>query len=314
MSASQDRTSQSGGASEAAFHCTAIALSPDGLSCSLGGNDGDFRIFGTRLWRPLACHPGRGAPVTAMAFSADSLHIGYCDAQGNVTVRRRREWLSVLELSDAPCPALTCSFHPLTASFVWGAGNEVCKVSLTGGQRAVLAHCDRPVRTLGFSPDGRCLLIGDHAGALVVLDASTDVEQARFAVHRGAVYSVAIDPAGQLFASTGRDGNVTLWRVDGLCPVWCNQDHDCPVLSLMFWRAGGALISASANGTIRAMRLDDGVTVQRLPGDGVGIRQLSLEPFSNRLFAIADAAGVRCWSLSSRDPWISPCRDCCDRQ
>jgi hypothetical protein len=69
---------------------------------------------------------------------------------------------------------------------------------------------------LCFSPDGRLLACGDSAGDVRVWAVPTWREVARWAGHRGAVYSVDFAPDGRALASGGQDTTVLLWDTGGL--------------------------------------------------------------------------------------------------
>jgi WD40 repeat protein len=69
---------------------------------------------------------------------------------------------------------------------------------------------DYPVDA-AWSPDGQSLLVAGGAGALCLLRIDAELGARRIGTHRDGVLAIAWQKAGNLFASSGQDGEVRLW-------------------------------------------------------------------------------------------------------
>jgi cytochrome c len=125
------------------------------------------------------------------------------------------------------------------------------------GVQAQLRGHGGPVRALAISSDGRFALSGsfDQSAILWALDRGAALGVWRF--HDGAVNAVAALPDGR-FATAGEDGRIALWRLGGTAPERVLPVHGGPIVGLVVSPAGGAIASASWDGTARLTPLTAG--------------------------------------------------------
>lgn len=126
--------------------------------------------------------PGHIAPISAVSWAPDGLHLASADHDGNV-------WLWLVQ-------------HRVGTPLGTFAGHE------------------KRVHSLSWSPDGS-LLASSSIDASICLWQRTDGENAQLSKlrtmhgHHSDIYVVAWSPDGQLLASGGKDRTVRLWGRDG---------------------------------------------------------------------------------------------------
>ncbi len=84
----------------------------------------------------------------------------------------------------------------------------------TGRTRSIF-HGRARVLDVVFRQDGILLASASRDGSIHLWDTATGNERGVLRGHKGAVVSLAVHPAGQGFASGGRDGSVRFWSWDG---------------------------------------------------------------------------------------------------
>src|SRR5262249_12750780 len=98
--------------------------------------------------------------------------------------------------------------------------------------RELLTRATEPINCVAFNPDGRRLVAGCEAGAVLLLDCGTGAELGRLAGHTGAVEGVACSRDGRWLASAGLDRTVRVWDAATGLEVHCLRGHAGPAGSV----------------------------------------------------------------------------------
>jgi len=105
------------------------------------------------------------------------------------------------------------------------------------------------IRDLAFSPDDRVLASVSNDHKVVLVDTATWKTSASWDAHDGDAVGVAFHPSRPVIATTGQDGQVRLWTLDGK-----------RVAEAKLPRAGNA-VAFSSDGARLVVATDDKVVV-----------------------------------------------------
>lgn len=181
-----------------------MAFSPSGSRLVSGGVDGSVRIWPTVASRPLATVPLAGEPL-AVAFRPDGQKLAVAAAGGDL---------------------------------------EIWNVAGADRVRHLPVGSGRPTE-VSFSPDGRLVALAmnlpDGTGEVVVWDAASGAERARFqGLMEGAV-ACRLSDDGSLAVTTSRDDQVTVWSLEGPRQLWLERAaafHSLAKLPALFCLGG----------------------------------------------------------------------------
>jgi WD40 repeat protein len=202
---------------------SAVALSPDGRTLAVAGDDNVARLFALdgQNERELRGHLRwvRGA-----AFSLDGQTVATSGADRKLIIWDVRSGRKLQELSaqvQAYCLAASPSDARLALA---GFGDRVQVFTSAGAAAGELPCSCSDMRTIAFSPDGSQLAGGGRdgrvmlwtlpRGGLTVTDGSSSSGQERLlGRHRRAVHAAAYSHDGQWLATAGDGDVIRIWDV-----------------------------------------------------------------------------------------------------
>lgn len=164
-----------------------------------------------------------------------------------------------------------------------------------------------------WSPDGRVLLVAGGEGALLWIagtgaaaDASSGAQ--RLGTHAGGALAVAWQHGGQLFASSGQDGEVRLWDARTRASRLIHADGTWS--ERLAWSGNGRLLAVATGRELRVFG-SDGVLRARLPPQSGVIAAIAWRGKGNELASVGNGgAHVHRLDpeLQSREyPWQGAC-------
>ncbi|NET35645.1 MAG: AAA family ATPase [Cyanothece sp. SIO1E1] len=124
------------------------------------------------------------------------------------------------------------------------------------------------IGAVAFSPDGKCLAVGDSNGEIRLYRVENGQQLLTYRGHTNWVQSLAFSPEdGNILASGGNDYQVKLWDVHtGQC-LHTLTGHEDEVWSVAFNADGHTLVSGDLNATIKLWRVSTGECFKSLDVD-----------------------------------------------
>jgi WD40 repeat protein len=203
---------------------TRLAFSRDDQWLASAGGDGKVNVWEVSSGALLKTLEGYTA-----AFSPDGAWLA-SSASSNGTVRL---WslpgyeMTEIYLGEVFIHGL--AFTPDSSRLVVAnQGNFVYSIKVPSGEQGdpLSGHTDQ-VLSVAVSPDGALIASGSAAldTTIRLWDAATGESRGILAGHTTAVRAVAFSPDSKLLLSTGDDGTVRLWDVEGRKPIATLQSH-----------------------------------------------------------------------------------------
>lgn len=124
--------------------------------------------------------------------------------------------------------------------------------------------------------------------------AEADLTHSTFTHAFGMIEGIAISPDGQLLASGGDGGDITLWQLSNFQPVTILRGHSNTVTALAFSPVGGKLASVSEDATLRMWDIHSGQAIWTAKQ-------------GQRLYSVAFSPNGRLIATGGQDPVIYLC-------
>ena len=193
-----------------------VLFSPDGKIVASGGGDGVIQLW--RLdGRPI-CKPiyTQQRSITSLSFSGDGKLIA--SGGGNGTIRLWGiDGNPVLKPISGHTRYITSiSFSPDGKSIASsGADGMVRLWDLNGNVVGEKGPYNTAITFVSFSPDSRIIACGRADGTINIWDPNDDTDDVTFRMHNSAVTGIVFVSNGKGLVSSGSDGKIQQWRVDG---------------------------------------------------------------------------------------------------
>jgi len=308
----------------------AIAFTPDGKTLiTLTAGDAT-RLWDTKTWRLKARFLRSTNPSLEVAVSPDGRFLAFRDRgvspDGNIKpfddipasdvgtpidlvriidlVGQRIQATHVYEKSsDGLCLAFSPDGNVLASG---GQGRVELLNVMTGNVDSTLSVKGYVVR-LTFMPDGKSIALGDHRGAMTLMDSVTGEVRSRFLGPERRFESLATSPGGE-FLTEVRDNEVTVREIRTGREVVTDKEGFGSAFArrsriASFTPDGRALVSASMELNLRLLELPGGRLTSTLDLVTVGRhkdspQRLLLAPDCRTLAASLPDGAVIAWDIS----------------
>jgi eukaryotic-like serine/threonine-protein kinase len=230
------------------------AFSPDGRTLAVGRRNGGVELWDASTLGRIAVLETNGHGAVAFAPGTNLLAVSGPDEVIRLwQLEPRRVVRELPSSSSVACLSFSSDGRYLA---FWEVERGACLWDLRTLQLARRYPDQRDggdhTGKVCFSPDGRCLVLGDLDGQIRFLELETDREVMRIAAHKQAISSLAFSPDGKVLASASgyRTDEIRLWNVATGDSIGSLSGHRAWVSALHF-RDNRHLYSAGADQTIR---------------------------------------------------------------
>jgi WD40 repeat protein/DNA-binding SARP family transcriptional activator len=305
------------------------ALSPDGLTLAVRGDDGNVAFFDTRTLRPsgnalpgnsdIAFFAGIPGSLHALDFSPDgrTLAVGSTRAGGDQSATVDLVGLG----KHASRTVQTRSFGAITADVAFAPDGRTFAAGASGGDTSPAPEVIvvRQVRTGhaiartspitggrlgGYTQDGRFLLVAAGERRSLLYDAQTLRLARTFDV--GGV--PAVSPASDRAAFGQADGTVILVNLHSGRTTTLSGRATGSINAVSFSRDGDTLASADQDGTISVWNVRTRTLREALKGHAAPAQEVVFSPDGRTLYTAGYDGSVIVWDLGGARPLGEPFR------
>jgi WD40 repeat protein len=176
--------------------------------------------------------------------------------------------------------------------------------AVTGRETGAILRHNSGVKSVAFSPDGRCLAAGTVDGAVTVWDTETGRESRSFKGRTSAVMSLAFSPDGSRLTSVCSDWTVKTWSIAPAqeTMTFMQAPMSEGVARLAFDRSDNQLASAIWEGSVTLWNVATGQEIRKLKAHKGGVAIVALSPDGRRL-AVAGHDGQSSQAFENVKVW-----------
>jgi WD40 repeat protein len=285
-----------------------LSYSADGRQVVTAGHDGSLRIWDSSSTQPLHCLSDGEDPACWVACSPDGATLA-CAAWQSFSLWDVRTGKRLRQIPAPLGDTGSLAFSPDGKRLVTGGrDNPVCVWDAGTGERvwstehfAAATNRDASVRCVGFSPDGKTVLLAAD-GVLRRWRAADGAPLAELLRSRDPITSFVFSPDGKLLSTLGENGTVCLWEV-------ATSAECCPGLEfakyancLNFSPDGKLLFIGSRYELVHAWSVFGKRERGCLKGHEGSINALACPPNRSELASAGEDSTVLLWDLTAALP------------
>jgi WD40 repeat protein/serine/threonine protein kinase len=275
----------------------AVAYSSDEQWIAAGTDKGEVYVWRTADRDQPAIVLPHGAPVSAVAISADNrllasvagnqVHFWELPASG---AEGRLAPAGTLQYSAenpeaGPAMLLSVALSPQGDKVLTSSSDSKAQIWLRRepAQPPIVlkGHVAGPIWQARFSPDGQRVVTAGHDESVKIWDAASGALLRRLDGHRGPIYTAEFSPDGNYVVSGGRDRRLLVWDLRSRA----NSQSPKEIIE-------GRLKQIADDST------QDEALLQQLGEHAAAIRAISFSPQGNILYSASDDNTVRIWDTS----------------
>lgn len=281
-----------------------VVFSPDGQLLASGGTDNIIRLWNAASGAELRQLSGHTDWIGGLAFSPDGATLASAARDGTVRLwdvasGQPRDGFSFQTPLDATTNsrewASAVAFSPNGQHLAMSSTDNLVRLldPATGAvERELRGHDDWVgIRGLVFTPDSKTLISAGLDGAIIAWNTATGEELGRFEGHRLSATGATLSGDGnQLAATSGDEGLLLLWEVDGRALVNSLRVGQGIITALAYADDSDTLATVGYNGVLRLNQISSERS-QVLVGSSIASQPIAFLP-SERAVAIGDEGQI----------------------
>jgi WD40 repeat protein/transcriptional regulator with XRE-family HTH domain len=274
-----------------------VAFSPDGHTILTGGEDGTMRLWNARTGAEIRRFIGHDGTVTAVAFSPDGRFAasGGYDATVRLWDVQTGEQMNVLLGHTLDIGQGGVAFSPDGKYILSGSSDKTARLwdVQTGKDLRTFAGGTEPVWSVGFSSDGRYVLIG-YPTSIRQLDVLTGREVRTFDGSGGSL-TLSLDGRFLLTCGCGSDRAPKLWdfQTGQLLRAFTGNTGQVPAVA--FSPDGRHILSGGYDNTARMWDTQSGQEERRFSGHSGVVNSVKFSPDGKYVLTGSSDGTIRLW-------------------
>jgi WD40 repeat protein len=279
---------------------TAAALSPDGKSLAMTGQQGTVFLWDLATGRERHEPVGHRGRVLFLAFSGDGRRVLTTGGDGTFWV-----WDAVsgrpLHKTLPAATAFAFSAAGRLAATRKVEGDVGLREPDTGKELHHLKGTKSAITCGALSADGRTLAVVRYDGSIQVWDAVKGRQRRPITAKTGQLFSVSLSPDGAVLAGVDVEGTLRVWEVASGAELWQAAMPNERASKVAFSPDGRYLATGGSLGVARVWEAATGKQVRQFPGHNGYIMSPVFSP-DGRSLAVGSWMAVRLWDLPSGKP------------
>ncbi|MFX1507393.1 MAG: hypothetical protein ACFFDC_15025, partial [Promethearchaeota archaeon] len=286
-----------------------VKFSPDGKILASAGSDAAIKLWNLSFGQEIEVSPFRHSnKITSLVFSPDGQSIIATDQDGSIVF-----WNSSSRQVIQNYTSITSGYFisPLAIS---PTGDQLALrgvtflrlIDISFGESFYLNLTSEVTLPYGsgptcmvFAPNAPILVSGHSAGnfPLKIWNSSSGVLIENLP-QEDSVYAVDFSPDGQLLASGGRDGKITLWDMNSRENIR-NYNGDGGIVNDVAFSPDGKILASCSAGetTIRLWNVTDETPIRTLNGHTASVSSLDFSPDGTLLASGSGDNTTRVWNV-----------------
>lgn len=260
------------------------------------GQDGLLRLWDFPSGRLRASRAGHGAPILALAASADRKTLVSAGQDGTLRLWSLPDGTLLRTLATAS-QVVSVSVHPNGREMVTvGRDGAILRRALADGQiQMAYGNAGQRFQKAIISPDGRTVVGGEETGVIHLWNLADGDLRYSLASQKRFIYALAYSPDGAILASAHFDGTICLWGAHSGELLHVCHGHNHLASTLVFSPDSRILISGSSDQTVRLWDVESGQPLAALTGHRNYVTSLNVSPDGALLASGTADQTVRLW-------------------
>ncbi|MDD1686627.1 WD40 repeat domain-containing protein [Methanoregula sp.] len=286
-------------------HISCHAISPDGRSIGIGGDDNVLLIWQDREY-PAAEIPLYNRSATCCAFVPEGTYLATCCNDGTIYYLNVPDGGKVKEFRAYRRPVTTCAISPdgrFLATTGWDG--MIALRSIPSGE--LLRTLKRPtgaVTALALVGDGG-ILAGTADGTAWIFPHGDASAGRSIDMYTPSIRALAASPDGAFLACAGKEPNLRIWDMMTGSLVASCEGLKTTVRCLAFLPNGKTCISGGWDGVVRLWDVPSGTAVGTRTGHTSIINCCAVDPSGVLFVTGSNDTTVRIWNhASGKEPVI----------